>query len=394
MNTSNIVINSDGNVTINGSISFATKTIIKHKHDFAVYIGRFQPFHVGHLHVVTEALKLADKLIIIVGSHNKPRDWKNPWTSAERIEMIRASLPKEMKDRVYFTTVEDRLYQDKEWGAKIYDAVNAILMDYSPFHLNSVDPNRNPKIAVVGYDKDDTSWYLNAFPKWKTELVPAFTVEENDEALSATMIRDMMYANHFGYVKHILPEGAFDGVREWMKTPNFTYVKEWYEFEKKYQKPYEMLPYGTNFYCADNVIMQGNYVLMIRRKAHPGMGLWALPGGHINGNENSFQAALRELREETGLKIPEKVIAGSYKGSYIFDHPERSLRGRCGKKVGRTISNSHCFVFTDASNGLPRVVPADDALEARWFLISEIRQMRDQIFEDHADQIEYWVARV
>lgn len=363
------------------------------KYTHSVYIGRFQPFHLGHLHIVESALKLADKLIIVVGSNNKPIDWKNPWTSTERIQMIKNSLTEDQLQRVQFQTVEDRLYQNKEWEALIYDAVDSILMQYSKYRITGHDEAHTAKICVVGYDKDDSSFYLKSFPQWTLEAIPAFNVEANDEALSATMIRDMLYHNRFGYVKSLVPEGAFAYIKEWLSTESAAYVKEWFDFEVKYQKPYEVLPYGTNFYCADNVIFQSGHVLLIRRKSHPGKDLWALPGGHINGNENAFEASLRELEEETGLKIPEKVLVGCFQGEKIFDHPERSLRGRCGKKVGRTVSISHCYVLND-DRGLPRVRAADDAAEVWWFPIAEVRKMRDQLFEDHADQINYWLARV
>jgi bifunctional NMN adenylyltransferase/nudix hydrolase len=389
-----VTIKSDS-ITITGNLNvtgIVTKTLQK-KYNFAIYIGRFQPFHLGHLHVIQHALELADKLIIVIGSHNKPIDWKNPWTSAQRVEMIRDALTPEQNARVHFNTVEDRLYQNKEWEALVYDAVDSIMMDYSSLRVKGITEDRTAKCCVVGYDKDDSSFYLKSFPQWKLEQIPAFNVEQNDEALSATMIRDMLYHNRFGYVKSLLPVGAFDYVRNWLATEQAAYVKEWYDFDLKYQEPYESLKYGTNFYCADNVIFQSGHVLLIRRKSHPGKGLWALPGGHINNNETAFDASLRELEEETGLKIPEKVLIGSFQGEKIFDHPERSLRGRCGKKVGRTVSISHCYVLDD-ERGLPRVKAADDAEEVWWFPIAEVRKMRNELFEDHADQINYWLARV
>lgn len=359
------------------------------KYDYSVYIGRFQPYHRGHAHIVESALKLANKLIIVVGSHNKPIDWKDPWTSAERIEMIKAALTPEQLERVHFQTVEDRLYQNKEWEASIYDAVDSILMDYSKLRVNHSDPSRVARICLVGYEKDDSSFYLKSFPKWTFEGVPAYAYLK--DIINATDIRNALYEEKLP--ADLVPHGTLIKLAKWMDTDAYRYVKEWFEFDKNYQKPYEVLPYGTNFYCADNVIIQSGHVLLIKRKDFPGKGLWALPGGHINGNENAFVASLRELEEETGLKIPEKVLVGSFQGEKLFDHPERSLRGRCGKKVGRTVSVSHCYVL-NGGNDLPRVRPADDAAEAWWFTLAEVRKMRDQLFEDHADQINYYIARI
>jgi cytidyltransferase-like protein len=46
--------------------------------DFGVFIGRFQPLHVGHEHVITHALERVNRLIVLVGSANMARDPRNP----------------------------------------------------------------------------------------------------------------------------------------------------------------------------------------------------------------------------------------------------------------------------------------------------------------------------
>jgi bifunctional NMN adenylyltransferase/nudix hydrolase len=382
-------------ITVTGKVVLTqpSSTLGTKKYQYAIYIGRFQPFHLGHLHVINHALTIADKLIMVIGSHNKPIDWKNPWTSAQRIEMIKASLTPDQLAHIHFQTIEDRLYQNKEWEALVYDAVDSILMQYSTLRVQANTEERTAKCCVVGYDKDESSFYLNSFPQWKLEKVPAFNIEANDEALSATMIREMLYNNRFGYVKNLIPNGTFNYIKEWLGTESAAYVKAWYDKDLEDQKPYEALKWGTNDYCADNVVLQSGHVLLVKRAKHPGKGLWAVPGGHVGKNETAFEAALRELDEETNLKVPSKVLVGSFEGEKLFDHPERSLRGRCGKKVSRTASISHCFVLND-EHALARVKAADDAEEAWWFPIAEVRKMRNQLFEDHMDQINYWLARV
>jgi 8-oxo-dGTP diphosphatase len=66
--------------------------------------------------------------------------------------------------------------------------------------------------------------------------------------------------------------------------------------EKGYQIP--------DAYVADVVVFteDGNVVLIKRGKA-PFEGKYALPGGHVEPKEKGIQAAVRELEEETGLKI-------------------------------------------------------------------------------------------
>jgi nicotinamide-nucleotide adenylyltransferase len=57
-----------------------------------LFIGRFQPFHLGHLAIIKYALKTVDQLVITVGSADKSHEMRNPFTAGERIEMIKGSL--------------------------------------------------------------------------------------------------------------------------------------------------------------------------------------------------------------------------------------------------------------------------------------------------------------
>lgn len=55
----------------------------------ALFVGRFQPFHNGHLHVVREILKKYDEAIIVIGSAEESLSQENPFSAGERMEMIR-----------------------------------------------------------------------------------------------------------------------------------------------------------------------------------------------------------------------------------------------------------------------------------------------------------------
>ncbi|MEM3596417.1 MAG: adenylyltransferase/cytidyltransferase family protein, partial [Candidatus Bathyarchaeia archaeon] len=56
-----------------------------------LYVGRFQPFHLGHLEVVRSILNRADELIIAIGSSQYSHTRRNPFTAGERVTMIRES---------------------------------------------------------------------------------------------------------------------------------------------------------------------------------------------------------------------------------------------------------------------------------------------------------------
>jgi len=58
----------------------------------ALFVGRFQPFHYGHLHAIKTILNECDELVLVVGSAQMSHEHDNPFTAGERIEMIRAAL--------------------------------------------------------------------------------------------------------------------------------------------------------------------------------------------------------------------------------------------------------------------------------------------------------------
>lgn len=65
----------------------------------ALFVGRFQPFHYGHLHGVRTILGEAEELVIVVGSAQMSHEPDNPFTAGERIEMIQRALDEGGIDR-------------------------------------------------------------------------------------------------------------------------------------------------------------------------------------------------------------------------------------------------------------------------------------------------------
>ncbi len=74
-----------------------------------LFVGRFQPFHKGHLQAVKEILKEVDELVIVVGSAQYSHRVDNPFTTGERIMMIRKALEEEKVDlkRIWIVPVPD-----------------------------------------------------------------------------------------------------------------------------------------------------------------------------------------------------------------------------------------------------------------------------------------------
>jgi nicotinamide-nucleotide adenylyltransferase len=70
-----------------------------------LYIGRFQPFHLGHLEAVKHILGKVDELVIVVGSAHDSHTNENPFTAGERITMIRLALKEAKIDANRYTVL-------------------------------------------------------------------------------------------------------------------------------------------------------------------------------------------------------------------------------------------------------------------------------------------------
>ena len=74
-----------------------------------LYVGRFQPFHLGHLQAIQHMLKEADEAVIVIGSAQYSHNTNNPFTAGERLVMIRSALKEADVDysRVWVVPVPD-----------------------------------------------------------------------------------------------------------------------------------------------------------------------------------------------------------------------------------------------------------------------------------------------
>ena len=100
---------------------------------------------------------------------------------------------------------------------------------------------------------------------------------------------------------------------------------------------------------------EGMKLLLIQRKNEPCKGKWAFPGGFMDIDETTIDAARRELKEETGLVVGELHRVG------IFDAVDRDPRERIITVAYYTILDKPAEV-----SGL------DDAAQAKWFSLTEL----------------------
>lgn len=338
---------------------------MKYKYDMTVFIGRFSPFHCGHEAVIREGLRQSNKITVIVGSSGGPRSYRNPFTYDERVSMIKGAFPED-QHRIFTVPLEDTLYNDEKWVRDVQEAVQKAFTEaYGGWHPMA-------KVALIGHNKDHSSFYLKLFPQWESISV------ENVDGISSTDIREDYFIRGNVVRRGILPDSTFNFLMsKFGKSSECNKIREEYEFVQKYKEQWANSPFPPMFVTVDAVVVQSGHVLLVQRGARPGKGQWALPGGFLNQKEKIEDAALRELREETKIKVPLPVLKGNIVASRVFDDPHRSSRGR-------TITHAY-LIHLPAERELPRIKGSDDAAKAKWVPLSQVN--RGMMFEDHYDII-------
>ena len=336
------------------------------QYDFLVFIGRFQPFHKGHYAVLQAGLQAAQQVIVLCGSAHQPRSVRNPWTVQEREQMIREALDDDQNNRVHIAPLMDILYNDESWVRNVQSTVNGFVTA----HFGT--PHKQPRVGLIGHSKDNSSYYLNLFPQWGAVQVPNFL------GLSATPIREALLSEHVeffnsGEASQVFPKSTVESVKRFIETDAFQSIREEHRFIEKYKQAWQAAPYTPTFVTVDAVVVQSGHVLMVERKANPGKGLMALPGGFLDQDETLMEGCLRELKEETRIKVPAAVLKGSIQGQRVFDAPYRSARGRTITQV--------FYIELTPNKELPRVKGSDDAKHAMWVPLAELDP--NHIFEDH-----------
>jgi bifunctional NMN adenylyltransferase/nudix hydrolase len=289
--------------------------------------------------------------------------------------MIESVYPKESgahkmhmrNPRIHIVPVSDYPYDDNKWVNAIQKIVDATV------------PNAKD-VGLIGHSKDSTSYYLNIFPRWKNH------VEVGDVGgINATDIRKDLFEVNSGTLDRLrllMPDQTRSTLLDILNVAK----KEWaileqeYQMVKKYKEAWKVAPFPPTFMTVDAVVVQSGHILLVKRGDMPGKGQWALPGGFLNQDETMLDGAIRELKEETKIKVPVPVLKGSVKGSNTFDAPNRSARGR-------TITQA--FHIDLGVGELPKVKGSDDAEKAFWVPFNEVKQ--EKMFEDHFHIIDNFI---
>ncbi len=142
-----------------------------------VIIGRFQPMHKGHLDIIKKASNEFEEVIIVIGSKNKSRTFKNPLTYEEREEILKNVLKKESITNFKLLGLDDNS-NDKEWIKNLKELVidynviisgNKIIKDLLNNETHEV---REPEfLDIEEYNSTNVRKRIRANKKWK-HLVP------------------------------------------------------------------------------------------------------------------------------------------------------------------------------------------------------------------------------
>ena len=312
-------------------------------------------------------MEKADRLLILLGSHRCAPDTRNPWSSEERQEMIATVLTAEQLRRVTFIPLRDHLYSDNLWLADVQQKVLA-------------KSEEGDRVVLVAHRRGRSSSYLDLFPQWDLEEGPV------QGEIRSSAIREVFFSDAGAEVWGLdLPAGVHFLLEAYRGTGRYRWLREEEEYLRRYRETWAVAPYPPTFVTTDAVVVQSGHVLVVRRRVRPGAGLIALPGGYLGQRETVVEGMLRELREETGLKVPKPVLEGSIAASRVFDAPGRSLRGRV---------LTHAFLLQLKPGPLPAVRGGDDAEKAFWIPLADIYAHEERFFADHVQIIQSFISRV
>lgn len=361
----------------------------------AVFIGRFQPFHLGHQHVVEKAYQSNKykQIIFLLGSAEQAKTPKNPFTFEERKKMISSTLDSlqinnKEKIKVDILPIHDFIYDNQKWIAEVQNQIASVVKE-------------DDKIVLIGNIKDETSEYLKYFPQYETD----FTAGLVKNKLSATDLRFKYFSlyDQISKVKEtksylidlntllktVFKEDLNNEVVKFLVSFSITKALDLHKLveEFKYIQNYrntmlEKLPFkNIAFFTGDALVTCAGHILLVKRKIAPGKGLYALPGGFFDGQNdlNSVETAIRELYEETKISLPKQYIRSHIVKSDEFGDFNRSERWR-------VITKAVYVKLPDTE--LPKVKGSDDAAEAIWMPFVDLKKNRDKFFEDHLSIID------
>jgi bifunctional NMN adenylyltransferase/nudix hydrolase len=159
-----------------------------------VLIGRFQPFHNGHLKVLHAAIDTADLVVVVIGSADALRSGKNPFDVVERYDMINLSLRPAERPKVRIVSQNDKPGSDSDWVKEVKAKVRKVA-------LQNFGKDSKFRFTLVGCHKDASTYYLKLYRGWGLDLIP------QSESMNATDVR-REYFSPLRFDEYMVPRFA------------------------------------------------------------------------------------------------------------------------------------------------------------------------------------------
>ena len=350
------------------------------------YGGKFNPITRGHISVIDRLIekykdRIAEgeefKLVIGIKGKNLPGSDSafDSFGNINRYEMVKKAVNEliDTKWRVFASSnkllhasidvvfqTEDRtwayFHSDPEWYPKDETYNPGIVLGEDEYHdlLASTDPNAKN-------------------PKWQhaQDILDNYAIEYflRDSVVSSTRVREIFKAN---------PYVTYNDVADYLTPAVFTYIQSrgmyWQYGEEAYARrkeneflmSYDMGAFPRPSCTSTCLVVSGSDVLLVRRKGHPYMHYWAMPGGFldVNKDETLEDTALRELNEEVGIG---NLLTGSFKQFHTYSNRGQDPRGRIVDTV---------FLFELSRLDVEDKLKAgDDAAEYSWWPLDKLPRM-------------------
>lgn len=160
-------------------------------YDVGLVVGRFQHFHIGHRSLVENALKLCDRVLVLVGSAQEYGTLRNPYTTSTRIDVI---------CEIYGR--DNSIIQVKELNDLTNE--NDITPDWGKYVLKNVKTHirKEPSLMVYGNDEFRSRWFAPEDIENTAELV----IPRSKIPISATMLRESLVKDDFEYWRRFVDD--------------------------------------------------------------------------------------------------------------------------------------------------------------------------------------------
>lgn len=122
-----------------------------------LFVGRFQPFHRGHLKAVKDILEKLDELVIVVGSSQYSHRMDNPFTAGERVTMIRRALEKGISPSRYWIVPVPDVHVHMTWVAQVVGYTPKFTVVYTN------DPLTRRLFIEAGYEVKPVPFHKREF---------------------------------------------------------------------------------------------------------------------------------------------------------------------------------------------------------------------------------------